>query len=155
MIDKDRDTTYDTTVARHQIVLDTNVFVAALRSQLGAAHRLLALVGTGQFDINVSVPLVLEYEEVAKRQANEIGLSLSDIDDILNYLCAVGIPHRVHYLWRPVLPDPKDDMVLELAVVGQCAFIVTYNDRHLRGAEQFGVRVVSPQGFLLKIGALP
>jgi len=138
-----------------QIVLDTNVFIAALRSQPGASHRLLMLVGTGQFEINLSVPLVLEYEDVAKRQATEIGLSLKAIDDILSYLCSVAVQHRIHYLWRPLLPDPKDDLVLELAVAGQCEYIVTYNDRHFRGSEQFGIHLIRPQELLEKIGALP
>jgi putative PIN family toxin of toxin-antitoxin system len=138
-----------------QIVVDTNVFVAALRSKYGAAYRLLMLVGTGQFDINLSVPLVLEYEEIAKRQADEIGLSLRTIDDIIGYLCSVAVRHSIHYLWRPLLADPKDDMVLEVAVAGQCEYVVTYNERHFRGAEQFGIRVVTPQVLLAKIGALP
>ncbi|MCC7361463.1 MAG: putative toxin-antitoxin system toxin component, PIN family [Anaerolineales bacterium] len=137
-----------------QIVVDTNVFIAALRSQYGAAYRLLMRIGMGQFDINLSVPLVLEYEEVAKRQADELGLSLQAIDDISGYLCSVTVRHSIHYLWRPVLADPKDDMVLEVAVAGQCEYIVTYNVRHFRGPEQFGIGVVTPQEMLKKIGAL-
>ncbi len=138
-----------------QIVVDTNVIVTALRSQHGASYRLLLLVGTGQFEINLSVPLVLEYEEVAKRQAEEIGLSLQAIDDIIDYLCSVAGRHSIHYLWRPLLADSKDDMILELAVASQCTYIVTYNERHFRGAEQFGIRVITPQELLEKIGALP
>jgi putative PIN family toxin of toxin-antitoxin system len=138
-----------------QIVIDTSVLIAALHSQLGAAYRLLSLVGTGRFDINLSVPLVLEYEDVAKRLSDEIGLSLRDIDDILDYLCLVAIRHQIHYLWRPVLPDPKDDMVLEVAVAGDCDYIVTYNGKDFRGAEQFGVRVLTPHHFLVENGELP
>jgi putative PIN family toxin of toxin-antitoxin system len=135
-----------------QVVVDTNVLIAALRSQLGAGYRLLSLVGTGKFEVNLSVPLVLEYEEVAKRQAGELGLTLQAIDEIIDYLCAVAVQHKIHYLWRPVLSDPKDDLVLEVAVAGQCDFIVTYNEKHFRGAEQFQVEVITPQVFLQKIG---
>ena len=134
------------------MVMDTSVFIAALHSQLGASYRLLASVGTGKFDISLSVPLVLEYEEVAKRQSDEIGLSLTAIDDILDYLCSVAYRHRIHFLWRPVLSDPKDDMVLEVAVDGACDCIVTFNEKDFRGAKQFGVRVVSPPVFLKQIG---
>ena len=77
-------------------MIDTNVLVAALRSQHGASLRLLMLVGTGQFEINLSVPLVLEYEEVAKRQADEIGLGLQAIDDIIGYLCSVALQHSIY-----------------------------------------------------------
>ncbi len=138
-----------------RVVLDTNVVIAALRSQRGASYRLLMLVGTGRFDINLSVPMVLEYEEVAKRLANEIRLSLPAIDDIIDYLCSVALQHNIHYLWRPVLPDPKDDMVLEVAVAGQCAFIVTYNGKHFGGAQQFGIGIITPAELLAQMGALP
>jgi putative PIN family toxin of toxin-antitoxin system len=136
------------------IVLDTNVLVAALYSASGAAHQLVQLIGTGWFEISLSVPLVLEYEEVAKRKADELGLSSAAIDDVIDYLCAVANRHEIHFLWRPVLPDAEDDMILEIAVVGQCDFIVTYNERDFRGAEQFGVQAITPPAFLEKIGAL-
>jgi len=66
----------------------------------------------------------------------------------------IGARHKIHYLWRPFLPDPKDDMVLEIAVAGQCEYIVTYNEKDFRGAAQFGVKVVTPQAFLEEIGEL-
>jgi putative PIN family toxin of toxin-antitoxin system len=137
-----------------QIVIDTNVFITALRSQNGAGYRLLMLAGTGKFGISLSVPLVLEYEEVAKRQADELELSPQTIEDIIDYLCSIAARRKIHYLWRPFVPDPKDDMVLEVAVAGQCDYIVTYNQKDFRGADQFGVKVVTPQAFLEEIGEL-
>lgn len=142
-------------MARPSIVVDTNVVIAALRSKLGSAYRLVILSGTGRFDINLSVPLVLEYESVAMRQAAELQLEPATIDDIIGYLCSIALRHRIHYLWRPVLPDPKDDMVLEVAVAGRCESIVTFNKRDFRGAERFGIRVITPQTFLREIGEIP
>ena len=138
-----------------QIVIDTNVLVAALRSRRGASHRLLMLVDCGKFEINLSVPLVLEYEGAAKRLIGEVPLAETDIDDILDYLCAVANRRKVYYLWRPFLHDARDDMVLELAVVSNGDFIVTFNKRDFQGAEQFGIQVVTPQEFLAQIGELP
>lgn len=139
----------------YQIVLDTNVLITALRSSLGASYKLLTLIGqTNKFEINLSVPLVLEYEEVAKRLSKDIGLSHEDIDDILDYLCAVANKHDIFFLWRPFLRDPKDDMVLELAVEANCDFIVTYNEKDFSGVETFGLTVISPKTFLQQIGAL-
>jgi putative PIN family toxin of toxin-antitoxin system len=136
------------------IVIDTNVFVAALRSEHGASYRLLTLVDSGLFVANVSVPLILEYEDVAKRLIGLIGPTADDIDDVLDYICRVARPRAVFYLWRPFLRDPKDDMILELAVVGNCRFIVTFNQRDLQGAELFGIQVVTPKKFLQGIGEL-
>ncbi len=77
-----------------------------------------------------------------------------DIDDILDYLCRVSSHQTIHYLWRPFLPDPKDDMVLELAVAAQCEYIVTFNQRDFRGTDQFGIVVIQPREFLKRIGEL-
>jgi putative PIN family toxin of toxin-antitoxin system len=136
-----------------QIVIDTNVVFAGLRSRRGASHLLLEEIGRNlAFRIHLSVPLVLEYEEVAKRNSRALGLSHSDIDDVLDYLCSVSGLHDIYYLWRPYLPDADDDMLLELAVEAGANRIVTFNQRDFRGIEQFGVRAVSPQEFLSEIG---
>ena len=71
-----------------RIVIDTNVFISALRSNRGASFRLLSLVGTERFDFCLSVPLILEFEAVAKREPGIFGLAPSEIDDILDYPCA-------------------------------------------------------------------
>jgi len=142
-------------VEQYQIVIDTNVLVAALQSKRGASYKLLMLIDSGKFSTHISVPLVLEYEDAAKRLLEDIPLTEQDIDDILDYLCAVAQHQQIFYLWRPFLKDPKDDMVLELAVTANCDFIVTYNEKDFRGAERFGLRVVTPKEFLEEIGELP
>jgi putative PIN family toxin of toxin-antitoxin system len=143
-------------VSQLEVVIDTNVFYAGLRSQLGTSHRLLREIGRNEaFQIHLSVPLVLEYEEVARRHARTLGLSFQDIDDILDYLCSVAGLHDVFYLWRPFLPDPDDDMLLELAVEAACNRIITFNLKDFAGIEQFGVKAVAPSDFLKEIGVLP
>ncbi len=140
---------------RLQIVIDTNVFLSALRSNRGASFLLLMLLGQSDlFEINLSVPLVLEYEDVAKRPGLVPALPLQDIDNILDYLCSVARRHPIFFLWRPFLKDPKDDMVLELAVEAQCDCIVTFNRRDFVGSDQFGVAILTPQEFLQKIGII-
>jgi len=138
-------------MSKTQIVLDTNVIVSALRSRRGASYKLVMLVGRANFEINLSVPLVLEYEDAAKRLLGQIALGEQDIDNILDYLCRMANQREIFYLWRPFLKDPQDDMVLELAVSAGCEFIVTYNRRDFVGAEQFGVEIVTPAEFLDKL----
>ena len=136
-----------------QIVLDTNVLFSGLRSRRGASHKLLNLIGKSpKFQINLSVPLILEYEEVLKREAGSLGLTHSDIEDVLNYLCSVGRKRNIHFLWRPYLDDPDDDHLLEVAVESNAAAIVTFNTRHFQGIESFGVRAMIPLEFLRTIG---
>ena len=115
------------------IVIDTSVLIAALRSRRGAAHKLLLLLGQDKFVAYISVPLVLEYEDAAKRLIGEIPLTGQAIDHILDYICQTAHSKKIFFLWRPFLPDPKDDMVLELAVTASCDFIVTYNNRDFQG----------------------
>lgn len=138
-----------------QIVIDTNVFVSALRSRYGASYKLLTLLGSGTFEINLSVPLTIEYEDASKRLVGKIPLKARDIDDVLDYVCSVANQREVRYLWRPFLRDAKDDMVLELAVAAGCEIIVTHNKTDFQGAEQFGIRIMTPQEFLREIGELP
>ena len=146
---------YDTVMDRPQIVLDTSALVSALRSRRGASHLLLRRIDSGKFELHLSVPLFLEYEEVCKRLVGATPLTEEEIDDILDYLCKVAHHQPIFYLWRPFLKDPKDDMVLELAVAAGCDSIVTYNVRDFQGAEKFGVRVLTPKEFLQQIGELP
>jgi len=138
-----------------QIVIDTNVIVAGLRSRRGSAFQLLTLIDTGQFDIHLSVPLVLEYTDVLLRELPNLYLSREEVDDLIDFYCSVGIPHKIFFLWRPFLRDPKDDMVLELAVKAGCQSIITYNTRDFAGVEQFGLSLLEPSEFLRLIGKLP
>ena len=138
-----------------QIVIDTNVLIAGLRSRNGASFRLLELVGKGYFDINLSVPLVLEYEDVLYRQLTELHVSRKAVDAVLDYHCAMSRQHEIFFLWRPFLKDPRDDMVLELAVKSECDFIVTYNKKDFRRVDRFNLQVMTPSEFLTAIGALP
>ena len=137
-----------------QIVIDTNVLVAGLRSRRGYAFQLLTLVGTERFDINLSVPLVLEYEEVLLRQEPHFLVGRDAVEAIIDYHCTVAHLHRIFYLWRPFLRDPDDEMILELAVRASCSHIVTYNTGDFRGVERFGIRVVDPRTFLNELNEL-
>ena len=137
-----------------KVVMDTNVLVAALRSRNGASFKMLSLIDSGKFTLCLSVPLVLEYEAAAKKQAKATGLTAAEVDTIIDYICLVGERYKIYYLWRPLLRDPKDDMVLELAVTSDAESIVTYNRADFKGAEQFEIQVRTPKHLLQQIGVL-
>jgi predicted nucleic acid-binding protein len=134
------------------VVLDTNVLVAAVRSRRGASFQVLSRVGTGDFDIAVSVPLVLEYEDALLRQIGISNLTPTDVQDLVDYLCGVARQQDIFYLWRPLLRDPNDDMVAEVAVAAGCEAVVTHNRRDFAGVEKFNLRIWSPAEFLKQIG---
>ncbi|MGB7414996.1 MAG: putative toxin-antitoxin system toxin component, PIN family [Thermosynechococcaceae cyanobacterium] len=138
-----------------QVILDTNVLIAGLRSKRGSAFQILTLVGTGRFDIHLSVPLVLEYREVLLRELSNLYITADDVEAVLEFHCSVATHHRIFFLWRPFLSDPGDDMVLELAVKAGCDSVVTYNARDFGGIEKFGLRTISPSQFLQSLGVQP
>jgi len=130
-----------------KIVIDTNVLVAALRSRSGRSFELLMQLDQGRYQPVVTVPLVMEYEDVLLRPGM-VPVAPAAVTDILDYLCAMAVRQTVHFLWRPRLADVKDDMVLEAAVNGQCQCIVTWNLRDFAAASSFGIQVMTPQTFL-------
>lgn len=133
-----------------QIVLDTNVLISALRSRRGASFELLRLVGDVRWQLHLSTALLLEYEAVARREAESLWVRPALIEAVLDYLCANGEEHRISFRWRPFLPDPDDDFLLELAVAAQAQYIITYNVRDFAGVEAFGLEAITPAQMLAK-----
>ena len=136
---------------RPLIVIDTNVILSSLQSNKGKAFELVSQVGTGMFDCAVSVPLILEYEAVLKNHLDKGIVSDSDIEDFIDYLCAVGIKTKIFYLWRPYLKDQFDDHVLELAISAGAERVVTYNRRDFLRAEDLGIKIQTPKEFLAEM----
>jgi len=131
-----------------KIVIDTNVIISALRSAKGASFKLLSCVDKNLFEFSLSVPLFIEYEVTAKRNKEQLKLEESVIDDILDYLAEIGDRRDIYFLWRPFLKDPKDDLVLEIAVESKSDFIISYNKKDFKNVGKFGLKVLTPQEFL-------
>jgi putative PIN family toxin of toxin-antitoxin system len=131
-----------------RIILDTNVLYAGLYSASGKSHQLLRAIADGSVRIALSTPLLFEYEDVLKRNQEVLSLSDMEIDAVLDNLCAVADFQMVYFLWRPCLPDPKDDMILELAVAAQAMRIVSLNAKDFRPSLGFGIEVITPKTML-------
>lgn len=139
---------------KFKIVIDTNVMVAALKSNRGASYKLLSIMDQGKFQISISVSLIFEYEDVLKRGDIKINLETEDVDNIFDYICRIADTREIFYLWRPFLKDPKDDLILELAVESESDFIITYNKKDFEGIDKFGLQALTPGEFLEKIGEI-
>ena len=134
-----------------EVVIDTNVLVAAFRSSLGTSYRLLQTIEQRRWRPVISPALALEYESVLKRGVEELGLSLGDIDEFMEYLCSRARLVQIYFRWRPMLPDPDDDRILEVAVRTGSP-IVTFNVMDFRGSEGLGIRTMSPAELLATMG---
>jgi putative PIN family toxin of toxin-antitoxin system len=134
-----------------RVVLDTDVVVAAVLSERGASRRLLTQVVDGGLLALISVSLMLEYEAVLKRpeHLHAAGLTIGDVEIILDQLAASMTQVDLFFLWRPLLRDGADDMVLETAVNGSADIIVTFNTRDFGDVPgRFGIEVCRPGEFL-------
>jgi putative PIN family toxin of toxin-antitoxin system len=135
-------------------VLDSSVMVAALRSNRGASRQLLLGALDRRFELLLSVPLMLEYEAVLTRaeHLSVSGVDRRDVERVLDDVASVARPVRLAYRWRPQLPDPKDDMVLETAVNGNADAVVTFNRKDFAAlSEKFDCRVLLPRMALLEL----
>ncbi|MDB5440626.1 MAG: hypothetical protein JWM33_3053 [Caulobacteraceae bacterium] len=138
----------------HRVVLDTGILVAALRSATGASNALLREVAEGRLIPLVTPALFLEYEAVLKRAEQRLahGLDLDQIDRFLAAFASASQAVEVSFQWRPQLDDPNDEMVLEAAVNGRAAALVTHNVRDfIRGAARFGLRILRPGELLMEL----
>lgn len=129
-------------------VIDTNVIIAGMRSTLGASHAVLMAIHRRQFTPVLSVPLLMEYEEVCKRPGLLPHLTPAHIDTILDQVCARAHEQRIFFHWRPFLPDPDDDMLVELAIASQAPCIVTSNVKDVSLARSLGIQVLEPREFI-------
>ena len=136
------------------MVLDTDVVVAALRSPAGASAALLLAALDHRVTLVANVPLVIEYEAVCSRAEHQqaADVSAADAQVFLDGLAALIDPVETHFLWRPRLRDPNDEMVLEAAVNGRADVLVTFNRRDYGAIPlQFGIEVLRPRDALRRI----
>lgn len=131
--------------------MDTNVLYAGLYSSKGASFKILQAIEKDWLKMVISTTLLFEYEDVLKRYKSVLGLSDGEFDKLLDYFCLKSEHQKIHFLWRPQLPDPKDDHILELAVASGISIIVTYNAKDFKGMASFGVRAITPKELLEKI----
>jgi putative PIN family toxin of toxin-antitoxin system len=135
-------------------VLDTNVVVSAMRSPGGASAATLMAARANAITIVANVGLALEYEATCFLAEHQLAarLSAGQVAVFVDAVLAMVEPVETHYLWRPLLRDPADEFVLEAAVNGQAAAIVTFNRRDFGNVPAtFGIEVLSPAELLRRL----
>lgn len=139
-----------------RVVFDTSVLVAAARSRDGASFALVDSIPSSRFQICLSVGLYTEWQDALCRPEHlPPGQSPDGARRFIRYLASHAHLQDIFFLWRPFLPDPDDDMVLELALAAGCSWVVTHNVDDFRGSEQLGIRAVTPREFLLTLRRTP
>ena len=135
-----------------RVVFDTSVLVAAARSRQGASFVLVNSIPASGFQLCLSVGLYVEWLAVLTREENlPPNQTAEDVLGFLRYLASQAHLQDIHFLWRPFLRDPDDDMILELAFSAGCRYIVTHNVKDFRGSEELGITAITPRDFLKQI----
>ena len=135
-------------------MLDTNIVIAAMRSPAGASAELLRMARRSEVTLLANVALALEYEATCKLAEHCLaaGLDLHEVGVFVDAVLAMAEPVETHFLWRPQLRDPADELVLEAAVNGQATAIVTFNRRDFGAAPaRFGIDVLTPAETIRRI----
>ncbi len=135
-------------------MLDTNVVVAAMRSPTGASAELLRVARRSELTLLANVALALEYEAICQLAEHRLAaeLDLHQVGVFIDALLAMAEPVETHFMWRPQLRDPADELVLEAAVNGRAAVIVTFNRRDFGAAPaRFGIDVLTPAETIRRI----
>ena len=139
-----------------RVVLDTTVLVAASRSRNGASFQLVSMLPSRQFEIALTIALYTEWQAVLTRPEHlPPGITAEAALGFLRYLASTAHLQDVHFLWRPFLRDPDDDMVLECAASSGSQFIVTHNTRDFRRAPELKVQAILPGDFLKLLRSSP
>jgi putative PIN family toxin of toxin-antitoxin system len=129
------------------LVIDTNVFVSAMRSQGGASRSVLRGALEGRYVAVFGNALWLEYEDVLGRDLwTDSTTTRAERKLVMAALASVGRWVHVSFDWRPNLPDEGDNHLIELAVAAGAEAIVTHNVRHVARGELLweNLRVLTP-----------
>lgn len=129
-----------------RVVLDTAVIVAAMRSPDGASRLWVESILADKHTLLLSVPLAVQYEAVLKRPEHLTAANLSedDVEQVVDALCDASEAVDLLYLWRPLVRDPDDEMVIETAFVGRADALITFNLRDFANAAVTGIPILRP-----------
>lgn len=132
-----------------RVIIDTNVIAAAVRSRRGASFALIQSIPSPLFQPCLSVALYAEWLDVLTRPEHlPPGQTVESAIDFARYLASQSHLQQIHFLWRPFLPDPDDDMLLELAIAANCRHIITHNVKDFRVSQSLEITAITPRDFL-------
>jgi predicted nucleic acid-binding protein len=134
-----------------QQVVDTSVFVSALKSADGASRQMLRLCLLGQLAPMMGQKLFLEFLDVFQRPGlfAKSRATAAKRETLLYGVLAVCRWVEIYFIWRPNLPDERDNHVVELAIAGGATAIITHNVTDFAGELRFpGVQILTPAQYL-------
>jgi putative PIN family toxin of toxin-antitoxin system len=125
-------------------VFDTNILFSATGWR-GSPYQCLKLIREKKATLILCSEILAEYEEKLQTRLDMTEQQVSRmVAEVLACATVVEIKNELHV----VLNDPDDDMVVECAIEGKAAYIVS-GDRHLLELKEYeGIVVVRTNEFL-------
>lgn len=131
-----------------KLVLDTNVLVSAMLTPFGGPSRIIELISSGEITLLLDQRIFLEYKTVLSRERFKIPLRSQNI--ILDRLYEKAFFVMASPL-SFALPDPEDNMFVEVAVAGRADALITGNKKHFPSSTVKEVLICSPSEFLYSL----
>ncbi|MBA3315305.1 MAG: putative toxin-antitoxin system toxin component, PIN family [Planctomycetota bacterium] len=120
-------------------MIDTNIFVAAVRAPGSSSRQLLDAVSAGRATLLVSPPVFNEYRHILPKAVQS-----DEREQIIREWISRAEPVDAERGPRVVPDDPDDDKFVALAIAGNADAIVS-NDEHLLGlGKRIDVPVLRP-----------
>ena len=128
-----------------KVVIDTNVIVSGLLNPYGHPAEIIRLLLTGSIKLFYDSRIISEYSEVLNRSKfkfakENISIFVKEIE--MTGILVITLP------LKKSLPDPDDNMFLEVALAGNAECIITGNTNHYPEKLCSGIRVLSPTEFM-------
>jgi putative PIN family toxin of toxin-antitoxin system len=127
------------------IVLDTNVLVSGLLSEMGPPGQIVDLVLAGEIQLACDTRILAEYRDVLARP--ELGIDQSQSEEVLRYIEQSATVVTTQS-WPEPLPDPDDEAFLCVAEISKALCLVTGNVKHFPARARRDVRVLTPRQFM-------
>ncbi len=138
-----------------RIVVDTNIFTAAVLGPAGTNRAVLRACLTAKAHPLMGAALFHEYEDLLARPElmAKSPLTPAERGQLFEAFLSVCDWVRIYFLWRPNLPDEADNHLVELALAGGASAIVTNNVRDVRRGELAfpHLQILTPAQFLKTI----
>jgi uncharacterized protein len=136
-------------------VIDTNIWISAILNPFGYPAKLRTSFAGGSFQAVISEPMLFELAAVLSRSRirDKYSISADDIKELLEL-----VDERSEHVFLEgdvvVCRDADDNMVIETAIKGQVAYLVTRDDDIKQDKKvstllsQHKVTVITLAGFL-------
>lgn len=128
-------------------VLDTNVLISGVITT-GVSHRIMLRGFRGEFQLLTSLAILEEFRETLAKYPEKFHLTLDEIQqevETVRYYATFVVPDIEI---DEIDDDPSDNMVLEAAVAGEAAYIVSGDPHLLELGRYRGIEIGNPTRFL-------